>query len=86
MKFIKQNDATTYKPRANSALGTNGFGRGIPTGSQLPSYKTTYSAASPANTSRASSKDRTLSSYGSSYAKRDREKPEERPSYKYAGE
>nr|XP_046468177.1 histone H3.v1-like [Neodiprion pinetum] len=79
----QQNDASGYKSRTNSALGANAFGRGTSTASQLPSYRTSYSTVSPANSNRATSKERTLPSYGSSYTKREKDKQEERPTYKY---
>lgn len=77
----RQTDAGAYKGRTGSGLGGSFARSTAVAGSSLPSYRSSYASA---NSSRGSTKDRTTTGYtSSSLDKRDRDKIDDKPAYKY---
>ncbi|XP_043278309.1 uncharacterized protein Fhos isoform X2 [Venturia canescens] len=76
--YRSYSDTGTYKGRSSNGLGGS-FARSS-TGTTLPNYRSTYTSA---GSSRVPAKDRTTPGY-SSLDKRDRDKSDDKPVYKYS--
>ncbi|XP_031779581.1 uncharacterized protein LOC100115129 isoform X2 [Nasonia vitripennis] len=82
--FRNYSDTGSFRTRTGIGAGST-FGRNASTGSSYSNYRNSYTGLGSASVKTAATKERSIgSSYGTNFSKKDGDKVEEKPSYKYS--